>query len=146
MRITLFISLVILSLLASAQRKYIHGIVRDSSITSILEQAHVRNITTSKLAVLNVYGKFRIPAQKGDTLIISHIGFQNLVKVVEESWFKEELLEFELSPDPIFLPEVVINDFPDYDRFKQMIVEIELEPELEIYGMWTLPSNEEKIT
>lgn len=130
----------------SAQRKYIHGTVNDSSITSILQQAHIQNITAGKLAVLDAYGRFRIPALVGDTLIISHIGFQDLTCVVEEDWFTPELLEFELRPDPIFLPEVVINDFPDYARFKQLILEAEPEPELEIYGMATIPAFQKEVS
>jgi hypothetical protein len=96
--------------------------------------------------VLDAYGRFRIPVQAGDTLIISHIGFKDLAKVVEESWWSIELIKFELQPDPVFLPEVVISDFPEYDRFKQMIVETQPEPAFELYGMANIPKSTKEIT
>lgn len=145
MKITLIILLFSLNLAATAQRVYIHGIVQDSSITSILQEAHIRNVSSGKLAVLDVYGKFRIPAQAGDTLVISHIGFKDLIKTVDQNWFTKELLEFNLIPDPIFLPEIVINDFPAYARFKQMIINAETEPKLELYGMNSLPKLKKEI-
>ncbi|MFK7951865.1 MAG: hypothetical protein AB8B73_03390 [Ekhidna sp.] len=146
MRITLFILIFTLALATTAQRRYIHGIVKDSSITNILGEAHIKNITSGKLAVLDPYGKFRIPAQLGDTIIITHIGFENLIETVSKNWFKEGLLEFSLNPDPTFLPEVVINEFPDYTRFKQMILEAEPESELEVYGMNAVPKFEKNVT
>lgn len=123
-----------------------HGLVQDASANSILREAHIQNISAGKLAVLDAYGKFRIPAKVGDTLIISHIGFKDLIKVANENWMDIEQLMFELEPDPVFLPEVVITDFPEYSRFKQMIVETELEPELELYGMSSLPKPKKEIS
>lgn len=145
-RIILLTSLLLFSLLATAQRKYVHGLVKDSTSLNVIKEAHIRNITSQKLAVLDAYGKFRIPVAEGDTLIISHIGFKDLVEVAKKEWFEKELIQFELESDPIFLPEVVVNDFPEYERFKQMILETEEEPELELYGMSSIPKFVEEVS
>jgi len=103
-----------------------YGIVKDSTTKEEILGVHIRNLTSKKLAIADEYAQFRIPAQAGDTLMLSHVGFQILGWVVKESWF-EVRKEFLLPIDTVYLEEVVIGEFPEYSRFKQMIVDAEVE-------------------
>ncbi|MEP1095447.1 MAG: hypothetical protein ABJG78_10075 [Cyclobacteriaceae bacterium] len=124
---TLVITLLLLCSLAGiSQRRYMYGVVRDSVTKEEILGAHIRNLSAKKLAIADEYAQFRIPAQVGDTLMFSHVGFQVLGWVVQESWF-EKKKEFLLTIDTVYLEEVVIGEFPEYSRFKQMIVDTDVE-------------------
>ncbi len=100
-----------------------YGVVKDSVTKEEIIGSHIRNLTSGKLAISDEYGKFRIPAQQGDTLMISNVGYQILGWVTEETWFSQEIVEFHLPVDTVYLEEVVIGEMPEYSRFKQMIVD-----------------------
>lgn len=127
MRVLLAILLTAGLLSASSQRKYLFGLVEDSVTRSELIGAHVRNLTSGNLAISDEYGKFRIPAQSGDTLLFTNVGYQQLGWIIKESWFSDERKAFALPVDTIYLDEVVIGELPEYQRFKQLIVETEPE-------------------
>ena len=134
--LTLF-SLLILSYIGWAQqRQFVYGIVLDSTNREEMIGTHVQNLTSGKLTVSDAYGKFRIPAIQGDTLLFTNVGYQLIGWIVEDSWFDGERVEFLLPIDTIFLEEVVIGDFPEYQRFKQLIEETQPEDtSLEVYGV-----------
>ena len=99
----------------------------DSTTKEEIIGTHIRNLSSDKLAIADEYGKFRIPVQKGDTLMFSNVGYQTLGWIADESWFEKERVEFLLPVDTVYLQEVVIGEFPDYSRFKQMLVDAEVD-------------------
>ena len=103
------------------------GVVKDSVTKEEIIGTHIRNLTSDKLAIADEYGKFRMPVQVGDTILLTHVGYQMLGWVAEVSWFSEERVQFLLPVDTIYLEEVVIGDFPEYERFKQIIVDTKAE-------------------
>lgn len=103
------------------------GVVKDSITQEEMIGTHVQNITAGRLAITDAYGKFRMPAQVGDTLVFSNVGYEVLGWVAEESWFEGERVGFLLRVDTIYLEEVVVGEFPEYERFKQIIVETKAE-------------------
>ena len=119
--------IVILSLFVSTQligqRKYVFGIVKDSANQEVIIGAHIRNLTSGSLAISDAYGKFRIPVEIGDTLSLSHVGYKHLGWIAKESWFDQDRVSFALPVDEVYLEEVVIGEFPEYQRFKQIIVD-----------------------
>ena len=115
------------------------GRIKDAKTGKVLIGAHIQNISSNKLQVSDQDGRFRMQALEGDTLVISFTGFQTLGWEVEEKWFENET-EFELVADTIHLDEVVIGLFPDYARFKQLLLETEPEDTFEVYGMSSLPT------
>ncbi len=121
------ILLLFCSIVGFSQRKFMYGIVKDSTTKEEIIGTHVRNITSDKLAIADAYGKFRIPVQVGDTLMFSNVGYQVLGCEAVESWFTQERVEFLLSVDTVYLEEVVIGEFPEYSRFKQMLVDTDVE-------------------
>ncbi len=120
-----------------------YGIVKDSTTKEEIIGTHIRNLSSDKLAIADEYGKFRLPVQVGDTLMLSNVGYQVLGWVAEESWFAEERVEFLLPVDTVYLEEVVIGEFPEYTRFKQMIVNAEVEDTSFWYHGVPQPSMEE---
>ena len=117
------ILLLFLTFSGLSQRKFIYGFVKDSSTQEKLIGAHVQNLTSHKLTIVDEFGEFRMPVQLGDTLRISSVGYQVLGWIAEDSWFSENFVEFLLPIDTIYLQEVVIGEFPEYSRFKQIIVD-----------------------
>lgn len=88
---------------------------------------HVRNINAGLLTSTDPYGKFKIPAMVGDTLVLSSVGHQTLAWIAKEEWFDEQEVEFLLPVNTIYLEEVVVGEFPEYERFKDQIISTEVE-------------------
>ncbi len=123
MRYLILILLFGSSLVGLSQRQFVFGVLKDSVSNELLIGAHVLNISSDKLTVTNEEGAFRIPVQVGDTLVFSNVGYQTLGWVAKESWFNQEHVQFKLPTDTTYLDEVVVHDLPEYNRFKQLIVE-----------------------
>ncbi len=108
--------------MASAQRTYVFGVVVDSVSNERLIGAHIRNVNAGSLTSTNAEGKFRIPGRVGDSVVISSVGYKTLLWVADSSWFNEQEKEFLLPRNTIYLDEVVVGDFPEYGRFKEMVL------------------------
>lgn len=140
MRALLVILFVSLSFLGIAQRKLVYGIVQDQDTKEVVIGSHIRNLATGRATSSNHEGLFTISAKVGDTLLFSNIGYQRLGWVAEENWFDESRVEFFMSPDTIMLQEVVIGKLPEYDHFKQLIIETQpVDTDLEIFGLAAIP-------
>lgn len=122
MKKLLTILLLCLCFAASAQRTYIYGVVRDSLSGDEMIGVHVRNIDAGSLTSTNEEGKFKMPTQIGDTLVFSSVGHKTLAWIADSTWFHEEEVEFHLPVNTIYLDEVVVGEFPEYERFKEMII------------------------
>lgn len=124
------------TLTATAQRRYLGGVVRDSLSGQDMIGVHVRNIDAGNITSTNPYGKFQIPAQLGDTLVLSSVGHKTLAWVVSQDWFESEENEFLLPVNTVYLEEVVVGDFPEYRRFKELILEEQpVDTTLKIFGI-----------
>ncbi|SNS44458.1 CarboxypepD_reg-like domain-containing protein [Ekhidna lutea] len=117
------ISLILIGVAVQAQRTYVYGVVRDSLSGDEMIGVHVRNIDAGSLTSTNEEGKFRIPSQIGDTLVFSSVGHTTLAWIADSTWFKEEEIEFLLPVNTIYLDEVVVGEFPEYERFKELIIQ-----------------------
>lgn len=85
--------------------------------------AHVRNLGAGSLTSTNEKGEFRMPAKVGDTLVVSSVGHKTLFWIADSSWFAtDEEIEFFLPVNTIYLDEVVVGEFPEYERFKDLIL------------------------
>ena len=105
-----------------AQERNLKGYVEDRSTSSPLHGAHIQNIRTRKLAITSLNGTFAIPASVGDSIILSYTGFERKLLIVTEDKLQKPL-SIALNPAEIELNDVVITPFPEYWRFKQMILE-----------------------
>lgn len=84
--------------------------------------AHIQNIDAGSLTSTTPEGKFKIPAQAGDTIVISSVGHKTLAWVADSTWFQQSEIEFLLPVNTIYLDEVVVGEFPEYERFKDLII------------------------
>ena len=83
---------------------------------------HIQNIDAGSLTSTNAEGVFRIPAQVGDTLVFSSVGHKTLAWIADTTWFSSEEIEFLLPVNTVYLEEVVVGEFPEYARFKEMVL------------------------
>lgn len=108
-----------------AQNDIVTGRILDAEFRNAIIGVHIRNMSTGNLAISDPDGSFKISADAGDTLLLSHVGFQSIEWKVHESLESTSPIEFFLVIDAIYLQEVQIGVFPDYQRFKQLILETE---------------------
>ncbi|ADR23316.1 hypothetical protein MATR_28350 [Marivirga tractuosa] len=104
------------------------GFILSSEDFSSIEGAHILNVSKGKLAFTKSKGEFQIPADIGDTLSISYVGFQSKQIIIENFDFKV----FSLKPEVVELKEVQVTRTPEDEyRFKKRIIKqemIETEP------------------
>ncbi|MEP1034143.1 carboxypeptidase-like regulatory domain-containing protein [Ekhidna sp.] len=123
MKKLIFIALIISGCFSStAQRSYVYGIVKDSLTKEDLIGVHIQNIDAGSLTSTNAEGKFQMPGQIGDTIVFSSVGHKTLAWIVDSTWFKSEEIEFLLPVNTIYLDEVVVGEFPEYERFKDLVI------------------------
>lgn len=121
MRLYFLLLLTLLASLAQAQRVMLTGVITDEA-NGPLVGAHVRNITVDKITVANTEGRFLLPAQPGDTLVISTVGFARLTHIVQLTNFMGEL-QLIMKSSVTNLNEVTIMSLPSLKQFKEMIME-----------------------
>ncbi len=110
-------------MICRAQQTYIYGVVKDSISRKEMIGVHIRNISAGDtLTVTNEKGKFRMIVQVGDTLSFSSVGHKTLAHIVDPLWRSSDEIEFLLSTHTIYLEEVVIRNFPEYEQFKNLII------------------------
>lgn len=90
--------------------------------------AHVISITTLKGSAADYYGRFRIFARPGDTLILTAMGFRNTTIPIPE-YLGEGVypLRITLPPDTLELSEAVITPWPEtWTEFKHAFVNLDV--------------------
>ena len=123
-------------MLCHAQRTYVYGVVRDSLSREVMIGAHIRNIDAGSVTSTNEDGKFRMPTKVGDTLVISNVGHKTLAWVADSSWFVKNEIEFLLPLNTVYLDEVVVGEFPEYERFKDKIINTEvMDTTFQVFGV-----------
>lgn len=104
-----------------AQRIMLSGVVTDETGNALIG-THVRNITTDKITVTSVEGRFALPAQPGDTLLLSNIGFAQLIHIVRVGNFAEVPILL-MKTSTTSLQELTVLSLPTLKQFKEMIME-----------------------
>ena len=122
MRILLLTCVLLLSLLATGQELRFHGIITDLESGETVIGVHVQNISQKKLAISNAKGAFILPSEMGDSVLITHVGFDPQVFIMDGRLLAEAQI-IRLTPSITSLAEVEVNIFPEYWRFKQMIID-----------------------
>jgi hypothetical protein len=121
---------------AKAQRTYVFGVVKDSLSNEEMIGVHIRNIDAGSLTSTNAEGKFKMPAMLGDTLVLSSVGHTTLAWIADSTWFQGKEIEFLLPVNTIYLDEVVVGEFPEYERFKDLIIkEQPMDTTFRIFGV-----------
>lgn len=114
---------------------------------------HISNLNAGLITNTNPNGTFKIPAQSGDSLKLTFVGYESIIFTVKENQ-PLELLSFRMKQAITQLTEVEVNVFPEYWRFKQMIVESQpVDSTHVVFGLDVIPldayaveANEQKIS
>lgn len=99
----------------------VEGELVDSVSNEPVQFAHVQNITAHKGTLTNQFGRFNIPANEGDTIAFSIVGYQQLGWVVESTWLQKSIV-LKLPKDTVLLDEVLISDLPTEEEFKRKLI------------------------
>lgn len=124
MRLAIILSFFALSFCCLSQEKELIGTVKDGTTFDPIIGVHIKNFSSKKLAVTHVDGSFVMPVDIGDSVVVSHVGYQEITLMIDEELL-ENPLEIILLPGTVELAEVEVNIFPEYERFKQLILETE---------------------
>lgn len=92
----------------SQERVQINGLVKQDSIP--LENVHVKNVSSGKFSVSNSSGEFLLSLQQGDTLVLSHVGMNDLIQFTKEEDLRQQVLVFRMTESSSELREVVVDE------------------------------------
>ncbi len=138
MRIFLITFFLSISFVGFSQRDDLHGTVIDSISGDGLIGVHIGNLNSKKLTVTSIDGDFSIPVKENDTLVISHIGYKKETFIVATGW--SDNLIISLTPQAIKLDEVQVSLLPEYQRFKQLVIETQpMDSSLVVFGLDAIP-------
>ena len=108
---------------------YTKGSVIDDSTGKKIAFVHIYNESWRTGYIADEYGNFRIPADEGDTLVLSAIGYYSKVIMVNDSSFSN-VYKVRLLPQIYEIDEVSIRTFRSYHDFKLQFLSLKL-PETE---------------
>lgn len=77
---------------------------------SPLENVHIKNISNGKFSVSNASGEFFLNLKAGDTLLLSHVGMNDLINFVKENDLSQSPLIFNMTESSNELREVVVDE------------------------------------
>lgn len=136
MRLLIYIICCSLGASLAAQRIESSGTVFDSISNQPLHGAHIINLSTHKFTISDPGGRFFIPTQIGDTIRISYVGYESQ----EISVTRKTSFAVKLSLAAIELDEVQVSIFPEYHRFKELIINTEpVDSAVTIHGIAEIP-------
>lgn len=118
--------------LAQTNTITVKGTIYSDDNMQTLPFAHI--IVDSIGTTSNIYGKFIIQGQKGDSLRISFIGYQKKILVIPDTISGSELdVNIILLKDITFLKSVTITSLPEkLSDFKEEILATELKDEMHL--------------
>jgi hypothetical protein len=85
------------------------GYVKDSSNYEVLSFSTVKNIRNNQAITSNAYGFFSIPANVGDSIHFSFVGYKSLKIRISSLSQLQQIQTFYLIPDNNLLDEVTVT-------------------------------------
>ena len=79
---------------------------QDTSLSNV----HVKNVSSGRYSVSDASGNFRLSISAGDTLVLSHVGFQDLISFISEEDLQQNPLVFRMAEDSQELDEVLVGE------------------------------------
>jgi len=102
------------------------GIVLGSDSTNGVPGVHIYAPKSGRGTTTNPYGYFSVPLLKGDSVVISALGFERKSFTVPEDRGNSVSVVIELSEDTTYLEEIQIFPYPTEELFKEAILALEL--------------------
>ena len=106
------------------------GIIVGEDSTSGVPGVHVYVPKAGRGTTSNQYGYFSMPVLKGDSIVISTIGYTRQHYIVPGDEGESITVVVELTADTTFLPIVEIFPYPTEELFKEAILALELPEQL----------------
>lgn len=119
-----FFFLILSVSLSAQQRDDIQGRVLHKN--GALENVFLQNVSTGQSTATNNQGQFYIKAFPGDTLVFSHVGFVDLIKILKASEFKREELHVQMKDAVNELPEVNLSNTSEINAVSLGIIPHEI--------------------
>ena len=102
------IALCLLYFTSGAQRRFVNGVLKDSTSKELLSGARISNITINDVVFSNKNGLFRIQVAEGDKLVLTLPGY-NPHSFIYSSSPKQDTIVFYLQTLGKILPTVTIS-------------------------------------
>jgi hypothetical protein len=100
----------------------VKGKVVSASTNDSIPFVNVFIINRQQGTITDNQGRFTFMANAGDTLIFSSMGFQSQKTIIPDNVSHEYYLEQQLELDTLFLQEILIFPWNDYNAFKQAVL------------------------
>ncbi|MFD2519083.1 carboxypeptidase-like regulatory domain-containing protein [Salinimicrobium flavum] len=110
--------------LQAQERLQMEGMVKANN--SPLENVHVKNVSTGKFSVSNHSGQFILKLKAGDTLVLSHVGMNDLINFVGKRDLQGPLI-FNMTENTSELREVVVNETSEINAVSLGIIPKKIE-------------------
>lgn len=102
------------------------GIVLGSDSTNGVPGVHIYSPISGRGTTTNPYGYFSVPLLKGDSIIISALGFEKKSFIVPEDRGNSVSVIIELKEDTTYLEEVQVFPYPTEELFKEAVLALQL--------------------
>ena len=107
------------------ERTQITGLVQHENIP--LENVHVKNISSGKFSVSNFSGEFLLSLQQGDTLVLSHVGMNDLIRFTKAEDLQQKVMIFNMTESSSELREVVVDETSEINAVSLGIIPKKIE-------------------
>lgn len=121
----LFIFLIFPAVAIAQERTQVTG--RVQNVETPLENVHVKNISSGKFSVSGASGEFLLSIRSGDTLVLSHVGMNDLISFIKKEDVSRDLLIFRMSEQSDELKEVVVNEVSEINAVSLGIIPKKIE-------------------
>jgi hypothetical protein len=111
--------------LQAQERILVQGIVKNQD--SLLQNVHVKNISSGKFSVSGVKGMFQLNIKAGDTLVLSHVGMEDYISFIKPEDLQKSPLSFTMTESPEELREVVVNETSEINAVSLGIIPKKIE-------------------
>ncbi|MCY2688139.1 carboxypeptidase-like regulatory domain-containing protein [Salinimicrobium sp. TH3] len=94
--------------LEAQERVTVRGIVTNQE--NLLQNVHINNVSSGKYSVSGKKGIFELNIKSGDTLVLSHVGMEDLIRFIKQEDLQEFPVVFEMEESSMELKEVVVKE------------------------------------
>lgn len=111
--------------LQAQERSLVQGIVKSQK--TLLKNVHIKNVSSGKYSVSGENGAFQLNIKPGDTLVLSHVGMEDLITFLKTEDLKEFPILFEMTESSMELKEVVVNETSEINAVSLGIIPKKIE-------------------
>lgn len=111
--------------ITAQERTQAEGMVKFED--SPLGNVHVKNVSSGQFSVSNTSGAFLLNLKAGDTLVLSHVGMNDLISFIKENDLQKSPLSFSMTEGSNELREVIVNETSEINAVSLGIIPKKIE-------------------